>query len=198
MPPRKIAPPPFASAMNGTAARAPLATVSASAPAAAVTVMGIDPGSHCTGWGVVREVSGVLALVDCGAIRPKGDDFAARLGHLFRELHALLGRHAPDEAAVENVHAARNVATALKLGQARGVVVAACAAHGVTVADYQPAEIKKALVGTGGADKEQVSFMVARILGVKGGWALDTGDALAAAVCHLNARRLSRLAGFRG
>ncbi len=162
----------------------------APSPAAGgVTVIGIDPGSQCTGWGVVREASGVLTLVDCGAIRPKGDDFAARLGHLFRELHALVGRYAPDEAAIENVHAARNVATALKLGQARGVAVAACAAHGV---------IKKALVGTGGADKEQVSFMVARVLGVKGGWALDTGDALAAAVCHLNARRLSRLAKLGG
>ncbi|WP_231038862.1 crossover junction endodeoxyribonuclease RuvC [Nitratidesulfovibrio oxamicus] len=186
MPPRKPASP---------QAETPSSPVSVTGDATGgVTVIGIDPGSQCTGWGVVREVSGVLTLVDCGAIRPKGDDFAARLGHLFRELHALVGRYAPDEAAIENVHAARNVATALKLGQARGVAVAACAAHGVVVADYQPTEIKKALVGTGGADKEQVSFMVARVLGAKGGWGLDTGDALAAAVCHLNARRLSRLA----
>ncbi|WMW65521.1 crossover junction endodeoxyribonuclease RuvC [Nitratidesulfovibrio liaohensis] len=190
MPPRKPASPQAATSFS------PVSVTSGATSGATggVTVIGIDPGSQCTGWGVVREASGVLTLVDCGAIRPKGDDFAARLGHLFRELHALVGRYAPDEAAIENVHAARNVATALKLGQARGVAVAACAAHGVVVADYQPTEIKKALVGTGGADKEQVSFMVARVLGAKGGWGLDTGDALAAAVCHLNARRLSRLA----
>ncbi|HEU6436330.1 MAG TPA: crossover junction endodeoxyribonuclease RuvC [Nitratidesulfovibrio sp.] len=187
MPPSKTASPQAATAPSPT-----------SATNSGVTVIGIDPGSQCTGWGVVREASGVLTLVDCGAIRPKGDSFAARLGHLFRELHAVVARYAPDEAAIENVHAAANVATALKLGQARGVAVAACAAHGVVVADYQPTEIKKALVGTGGADKEQVSFMVARVLGVKGDWGLDTGDALAAAVCHLNARRLSRLVKLGG
>jgi len=190
MPPRKTAP----SVQSVQSAPPDVVPSAPSGTGNGVTVIGIDPGSQCTGWGVVREASGVLTLVDCGAIRPKGDDFAARLGHLFRELHAFVGRYAPDEAAIENVHAARNVATALKLGQARGVAVAACAAHGVLVADYQPSEIKKALVGTGGADKEQVSFMVARVLGAKGGWGLDTGDALAAAVCHLNARRLARLA----
>ncbi|WP_208294769.1 crossover junction endodeoxyribonuclease RuvC, partial [Nitratidesulfovibrio liaohensis] len=117
MPPRKPASP---------QAETPSSPVSVTSDATGgVTVIGIDPGSQCTGWGVVREVSGVLTLVDCGAIRPKGDDFAARLGHLFRELHTLVGRYAPDEAAIENVHAARNVATALKLGQARGVAVAA-------------------------------------------------------------------------
>ena len=95
-----------------------------------LTVIGVDPGSRNTGWGVVNETSGVLRLVECGVIRPSpGDPFATRLACIFRELHAILVRLKPDEAAVEQVFTARNAATALKLGQARGVAVAACAAR---------------------------------------------------------------------
>ncbi len=160
-----------------------------------LTVLGIDPGSQCMGWGVVREVSGVLSLVACGALRPKADGFSERLGVLFRELSALVELHAPTEAAVENMFTHKNMQSALKLGQARGVAVAACAAHGVPVADYEPNLVKKTLVGVGRAEKSQVSFMVGRILGVKPDWVPDTGDALACAICHLNVRRLKRLTG---
>lgn len=83
--------------------------------------------------------------------------------------------------------------SALKLGQARGVAVAACAAHGVPVADYEPALVKKTLVGNGRAEKAQVSYMVGHLLGKKPDWVLDTGDALAVAICHLNMRRMARL-----
>jgi len=159
-----------------------------------ITVLGIDPGSRTTGWGIVREVSGVLTLVDCGAVRPRGDEFSDRLGAIYHGLHEVIARHMPDEASVENVFTAKNAASALKLGQARGAVVAACAAHHLPVASYAPTEIKKTIVGVGRAEKEQVSFMVARLLGVKGDWGPDTGDALAAAICHLNMRRLRRLA----
>lgn len=159
-------------------------------------ILGIDPGSRCLGWGVVRELSGVLSLVDCGAIRPRGERFSERLGALFTELSALVAAHCPDEAAVEDVFTYKNVASALKLGQARGVAVAACAAHGVSVADYEPALVKKTLAGTGRAEKSQVSFMVARILGVAPDWTEDAGDALAVAVCHLNMRRMNRLTGL--
>jgi crossover junction endodeoxyribonuclease RuvC len=162
----------------------------------ALTVIGIDPGSQCLGWGVVREASGVLSLVACGTVRPKGVDFAERLGSLFLSLSAIVREHNPDEAAVEAVFTHKNVTSALKLGQARGVAVAACAAHGVPVIDYEPALIKKSLVGSGRAEKSQVSFMVARIFGTKADWAVDTGDALACAVCHLNTRRMKRLAGL--
>ena len=93
-----------------------------------ITIIGIDPGSRNTGWGVVREVSGVLQLVDCGVIRPPLDgEFASRLGVIFKEMHRLLGRLKPDEASVEQVFTAKNAATALKLGQARGAAIAACA-----------------------------------------------------------------------
>ncbi len=161
-----------------------------------LTVLGIDPGSQCLGWGVVREVSGVLSLVDCGAVRPKGDDFSARLGDLFLKLQEIVERHKPDEAAVETVFTNKNILSALKLGQARGVAVAACAAHGLTISDYEPTLVKKSLVGTGRAEKEQVAFMVQRLLNVKNAnWALDTSDALAVAICHLTVRRFAALAG---
>ena len=163
---------------------------------ASLTVIGVDPGSVCTGWGVVREESGVLRLVDCGAIRVKDADFSARLASIYHELVAIVGRHAPQEAAVEQVFTARNAATALKLGQARGVALAACAAHGLGVRDYPPALVKKTLVGVGSAEKSQVGFMVGRLLNVKANWAADTSDALAVAICHLTVRRFEQRAGL--
>lgn len=161
-----------------------------------LTVLGIDPGSQCLGWGLVHERSGVLTLGACGLVRPKGDAFSARLGSLFVALAAIVAEHNPDEAAIEQVFTYKNVASALKLGQARGVAVAACAAHGVPVRDYEPTMVKKSLVGVGRAEKSQVSFMVGHILGVKPDWSADTGDALACAICHLNMRRMHRLAGL--
>ncbi len=158
-----------------------------------LTVIGIDPGSQVMGWGVVRETSGVLTLVDCGAVRPKGATFSDRLGALFLSLSEIITRCTPDEAGVENLFMQKNILSALKLGQARGVAVAACAACGVPVYDYEPTQIKKTLVGNGRAEKAQVSFMVGRLLGVKPDWPVDTGDALGCAVCHLNMRRLARL-----
>lgn len=159
-------------------------------------VLGIDPGSRCLGWGLVREHSGVLTLAACGVVRPGGEAFADRLGSLFTALSAIVAEHRPDEAAIEQVFTHKNITSALKLGQARGVAVAACAAHGVPVRDYEPAVVKKSLVGTGRAEKGQVSFMVGHMLGVKPDWPADIGDALACAICHLNMRRLNRLAGL--
>ncbi|CAK7040071.1 MAG: Crossover junction endodeoxyribonuclease RuvC [Desulfovibrio sp.] len=160
-----------------------------------VTVLGIDPGSQCLGWGVVREVSGVVRLVDCGTIRPKSVVFEQRLGEIFCALAAVIKQHTPGEAAVENVFVQKNVLSALKLGQARGAAIAACAAAELPVFGYEPTVVKKTLVGTGRAEKSQVSFMVGRILGVKPTWAVDAGDALGCAICHLNTRRMQRLVG---
>jgi crossover junction endodeoxyribonuclease RuvC len=161
-----------------------------------LTVLGVDPGSQCLGWGVVREVSGVLSLVDYGTLRPRGEQFSERLGALFGGLSRVVARYAPAEAAIENVFTHKNILSALKLGQARGVAVAACAAHGVPVTDYEPALIKKNLTGVGRAEKGQVSFMVGRLLGCKPDWSADAGDALGCAVCHLNMRRMKRLTGI--
>ncbi len=176
---------------------------------AALTVIGIDPGSQRTGWGVVREVSGVLALVECGVVRTgagrggaaptEGGDsgFSRRLARIYHELGEVLARHRPDQAAMEQVFTAKNAASALKLGQARGAAVAACAAAGLDVSDYAPTLVKKSLVGTGRAEKEQVAFMVRRLLNVRAEaaarWPLDASDALAVAICHLGMRRLAAL-----
>lgn len=157
-------------------------------------MMGIDPGSRATGWGVVCEQSGVLRLVDCGVVRCVDDadaEFSARLARIFHELTGVLVRFKPDEAAVEQVFTAKNASSALKLGQARGVAVAACAAQGLTVADYAATLVKKTIVGTGSAEKQQVSFMVGRLLNTKALWSADAGDALAVAICHLTLRRFS-------
>jgi len=158
------------------------------------TVLGIDPGSRHTGWGIVHERSGVLSLGACGVINPptKGA-FAARLAFIFHELHALLLFHTVDEVAVEDVFIAKNVATAMKLGQARGAAIAACASHNLPVFDYSPRLIKQSVSGSGAASKDQVSFMVARLLNTKATWAVDAGDALAVSICHLTQRRFARL-----
>lgn len=157
------------------------------------TVIGIDPGSQKMGWGVVQEQSGVLRLIDCGIIRPKAKEFSPRLGEIFVELQTILQKYQPQEAAIENLFTCKNMLSALKLGQARGIAVGACASIGIPVSDYEPTLVKKTITGSGRADKGQVSFMVGRLLGVKEDWGEDAGDALAVCICHLNMRRLSRL-----
>lgn len=166
-----------------------------------VTVIGIDPGSRLMGWGVVSDRSGVLHLEGCGVIRgAQGADtgFSARLARIYTELNRIIAQYRPTEAAIEQVFTARNAATALKLGQARGVAVAACAAHGISVGDYPPSLVKKTLVGTGSAAKEQVAFMIRRLLNLRDNqwnprWTLDTSDALGIAICHLTMRRFAAL-----
>lgn len=160
-----------------------------------LTVIGIDPGSLKTGWGVVRERSGVLELLGCGIIKPGRQEFSERLGVIFKELQGLLAHYRPDEAAIEDVFTQKNVLTALKLGQARGIAVGACASLDIPVRDYPPALVKKSITGNGRAEKSQVSYMAGRLLGVKESWGEDAGDALAAAICHLNMRRLDKLTG---
>jgi len=163
---------------------------------AGLCVLGLDPGSRNTGWGFVREESGVLTLVEAGVIRVERlGAMDLRLGAIFEALAGLLARHRPAEAALEDVFVSKNPASALKLGQARGAAMAACAVAGVRVHAYEPTLVKKSLVGTGRAEKTQVAFMVAQVLGCRNALAVDATDALAVAVCHLNQRRFRRLAG---
>ena len=159
------------------------------------SVLGIDPGSQCTGWGIVREVSGVLELVACGTVRMGKEEFPERIGIIFKSLSEIINQYGPVEAAIENVFSGKNALSALKLGQARGAALASCVAHGLKVWSYEPTVVKKALVGTGRAEKTQVAFMVGRFLGMKPHWAVDTSDALGVAICHLNMRRQARLLG---
>ena len=159
-----------------------------------ITIIGLDPGSVVTGWGVVRECSSTLSLIECGTIRAKGDSFSERLAYIYHHLCDIISRLQPGEAAVEQVFTAKNPLSALKLGQARGVAIAACAAFTLPVKDYEPTMVKKSLVGNGRAEKPQVAFMVGQLLGQKpDSWKPDASDALGVAICHLTHRRFQRL-----
>lgn len=147
------------------------------------------------GFGLVRERSGVLSLVEAGVVRPPEEALSARLGRMYSRVEDLLRLHSPQAVAVEQVFFARNSASALKLGQARGAILAACGVHGVEVFGYEPTLVKKSLVGAGRAEKSQVSFMVGQLLGVRPEWAEDAGDALALAICHLNHSRFLAAVG---
>ncbi|GAB6057623.1 crossover junction endodeoxyribonuclease RuvC [Desulfonatronum parangueonense] len=163
---------------------------------ACLIILGIDPGSRVTGFGLIREISGSLSLVEAGVIRTGSDaDMDIRLGEIFHRLSEIIALHQPAQSAIESVFQALNPSSALKLGQARGVAIAACAQGRVPVFSYAPTMIKKSIVGVGRAEKSQVAFMTARLLGVtKPDWALDASDALAVAICHVNQQRFLRLA----
>lgn len=161
-------------------------------------VLGLDPGTRVTGYGIVREISGQAELVDTGTIRtPVKKDMATRMGVIFDKLQELIRQHGPAEAAIESVFVSKNPSSAIKLGQARGACMAACATNGIPMGEYEPTKVKKNLVGVGNAPKSQVAFMVAHTLGVKKpNWAEDASDALAIAICHLNERRMRKLTGM--
>jgi crossover junction endodeoxyribonuclease RuvC len=151
------------------------------------TVIGIDPGSIKCGYGVVRKEGKELIYVASGTISlPKAKPLAVRLKQLFEELSDKIERLKPDEAVVEKVFFARNAAAALSLGQARGVVLLSASILGVAVVEYTALEVKKAVVGYGRAEKEQVAKMVQAIFHIRETLPPDSADALALAICHLN------------
>jgi len=162
-----------------------------------LTVLGVDPGSRCMGFGVVREESGRLSFVAAGTIRMSEKDMAVRMGRIFRELTEVIEAHGPGEAAMENVFVGASASSALKLGQARGAALAACSVSGLDVFAYEPTLVKKSLVGVGRAEKTQVAFMVNQVLQCKEKLAADASDALAVAICHLNQKRFQKLSGLR-
>jgi len=150
-----------------------------------ILIMGIDPGLNRCGWGMIASEGSRLTYIAHGVIKPNAQaELAARLAELFSELSAVLLTHAPHEVAVEETFVNSNARAALALGQARGVTLAAAARSGVSVAEYSPATIKKAIVGSGAADKTQVSFMVRRLLPTAGDVTADAADALGVALCH--------------
>ena len=147
-------------------------------------ILGIDPGSRVTGYGVIESDGRRSRRLDSGCIVTQGGDFPARLGEIFHGIATVMGREQPDQVAVEDVFMARNAASALKLGQARGAAIAAVVAAGAPVFEYSPRAVKQALVGKGGAQKEQVQHMVGILLSLRGSMVLDESDALAVALCH--------------
>jgi crossover junction endodeoxyribonuclease RuvC len=160
-----------------------------------VRIFGIDPGSERTGYGCVETDGRVTRLVLCGAISASAaDPFPQRLARIHRELLAAIGTCGPDCVAVESLFHAVNVRSALKLGHARGVAVLAAVEAGCPVVEYTPAEIKRAVVGYGRAEKHQVQQMIQLLLGMaKAPSPHDAADALAVALCHLHAMPPGRL-----
>jgi crossover junction endodeoxyribonuclease RuvC len=161
-----------------------------------VLVLGIDPGTATTGYGLVEEDdAGDARLVGYGVILTEaGAPMPERLLILHRELTAVLAQARPDAVAVEELFFSRNVSTALTVGQARGIVLLSAAQAGVPVYEYKPAEVKQALVGYGGAEKAQIQEMVRLMLGLDEiPRPDDAADAVAVAICHLHSARLRRL-----
>jgi len=152
-------------------------------------ILGIDPGSLVTGWGLVEVESNQLHHQSHGVIGPSASlGLAERLSQIYRGLQDVIDQYHPTAVSLEKVFFSRNVQSALKLGQARGVALLAAAEQHIAVTEYSAAEIKVAVVGYGRATKEQVQRMVSALLCVRGAMRADAADALAAAICHIHRR----------
>lgn len=149
-----------------------------------VRILGVDPGSQVTGFGVIEVRGAGYTYVASGCIRLRGPTLAERLQSLFLSMTEVMDEHGPALMAVERVFMCRNADSALKLGQARGAAICAGALRPLAVYEYTPAEIKKAVTGRGNAAKAQVQHMVKALLTLRGDLAEDAADALACALCH--------------
>ena len=155
-------------------------------------ILGIDPGSRITGFGIIETrgdrvtcvVQGVIKTAPHAGDKTASDEFPQRLGVIFSGIREIIRNHKPDQVAVESVFLSRNPDSALKLGQARGAALCAAIEQGLLVAEYSPREVKLAIVGRGGAEKVQVKHMVGVLLQVKEEISEDAADALAVALCH--------------
>ena len=153
-------------------------------------ILGIDPGSRLTGFGVLDYVGDQPSYVTSGTVKSVDGGFADRLRQIFESISEIVAEFRPDTVAIESVFMHKNAASALKLGHARSAALCATFGHDLEVFEYAPREIKQAVVGTGSATKEQVQHMVVTILQLDGTPAADAADALAAALCHGTQRRL--------
>lgn len=167
-------------------------------------ILGIDPGSRLTGFGVLDFAGAAPSYVTSGTVKSVDGGFADRLRVIFESISEIVGEYRPDVVAVESVFMHKNASSALKLGHARSAALCATFGHEVEVFEYAPREIKLAVVGTGAATKEQVQHMVVSILQLDGTPAPDAADALAAALCHGHQQRVhaqlgtgKRIAGLR-
>ncbi len=179
-------------AFRPEAARIVSAATVVAVPRERVRVLGLDPGSLKTGFGVIDAVGPDLSSVAHGCIEVKGLDFAARLRCIHAKTVQLLLQYQPDVVAIERVFVSRNVDSALKLGQARGAALAAVPER-VAVHEYAARTVKMAVVGVGAAGKVQVQHMVAGLLRLEKRPTVDAADALAVAICHANHRRSAQL-----
>jgi crossover junction endodeoxyribonuclease RuvC len=152
-------------------------------------ILGIDPGSRITGYGIIKENAlRKLSYVDSGCIRTSEGSLSNKLLEIFNGICQLMENYHPEEVAIEEVFLYQNPSSALKLGHARGVAMVACASHRIKVSEYSPREIKQSIVGYGAAEKEQVKTMVMNLLMLTKPPQADAADALAAAICHSHTR----------
>jgi len=150
-------------------------------------VLGVDPGSRVSGYGLVEKKNDQMTCIHAGTISSSGKiPFYERIYKIFHSVTEIMTLYRPQELAIEDIFFAKNVKSALKIGHARGAVLIAAAQNGIKIFEYTPLEIKKSVVGYGRASKEQVRSMVQVILKLKTQPALDASDALATAICHLN------------
>jgi len=163
-----------------------------------IRIIGIDPGSNATGWGVIERVGTRLSFVAAGVVRPgRATARAARLAYIFEALSKVLIEQAPQEAAVEETFVNASPKDALVLGQARGIALLAPAHAGLDVAEYAANTVKKSVVGKGHADKTQVQAMVRVLLPASGEQPADAADALAVAICHAHHMDMRKLAATK-
>lgn len=161
-------------------------------------ILGIDPGSRKTGFGVINAVGDRYEYLASGVIRVAEYEFAERLKHIFESIQIIIHEHNPQVMVVEQVFMAKNANSALKLGQARGAAIASGATAGLEVAEYSARHIKQAVVGTGAADKLQVQHMIKILLALDKTPQEDAADALAAALCYAHTQRnLIKMSGAR-
>lgn len=156
-------------------------------------ILGIDPGSRLTGFGVLDCVGDRASYVASGSVNSSDGEFPERLKMIFRSVSEIVAEFRPDVVVVESVFMHKNAGSALKLGHARSAAICATFELDLTVFEYAPREIKQAVVGTGAATKEQIQHMIKQMLQLDGDPSPDAADALAAALCHANRRRLSRV-----
>lgn len=152
-------------------------------------ILGIDPGSRRTGFGVIESQAGRTRYISSGVIRMADGTLPERLKVIFDGVREIIGRHAPDEMAIEQVFLAKSAGAALKLGQARGAAIVAAASCDLPVAEYEARKIKQSVVGTGAATKSQVQHMVRTLLALPGDPQEDAADALAVALCHAHTQK---------
>jgi len=158
--------------------------------------MGIDPGSRSLGYGLVETDGSTLRYMASGRIVPaSGDPLHRRLMDIYEGLSGVIKEFAPSEAVVEKVFFAKSAASALSLGQARGVALLAAASAGVSIFEYSALAVKKAVTGYGRAEKPQVQEMVRNLLGIRTALSPDGADAIALALCHINARAFRKAVG---
>jgi len=153
-------------------------------------ILGIDPGSRTTGYGLLSSHRGRLSYVASGCIRTGEGALSERLLVIFQAVSQLIQQYRPEQFAIEEVFMAKNPSSALKLGQARGAAIVAAANAGLGVNEYSARKVKQAVVGKGGADKSQVQLMVMQLLKLDSAPQSDAADALAIAICHAHSEKL--------